>query len=224
MKKRSALIFGLLAVLLAFSMVLTGCPDPNKDDGGGGGGGNPFLGTWQATIQQSTETLTFNNDGTFTSSWGADFGGTYTANGNTAAITPNSPLASQTIATINAQGQLNYMGFVYTKVSNPGGPSGGGTFTITGYDSYQIITVTVTTQNPSSLSAWASMAQDVSHIKGMGTKAAGTSTVVWSTTPSNGTYTIIIGYQSGMTFVYKKATNVTITNGGGSASSFTTLS
>ena len=31
MKKRSALIFGLLAVVLAFSMVLAGCDDPNND-------------------------------------------------------------------------------------------------------------------------------------------------------------------------------------------------
>ena len=224
MKKRSALIFGLLAVLLAFSMVLTGCPDPNKDDGGGGGGGNPFLGTWQTTIQQYTETLTFNNDGTFTSSWGADDSGTYTVNGNTATMTFNNPSAPQATATINVVGTfITSYGDVYTKVSNPGGPGGGGTFTITGYNSQQITTVTVTTQNPSSLSAWASMTQDVSHIKGIGTKAAGTSTVVWSVTPPNGTYTIIIMYQSGG-LVYKKATNVTITNGGGSASSFTTLS
>ena len=36
MKKRSALIFGLLAALLALSMVVTGCKDPN---GGGEDGG-----------------------------------------------------------------------------------------------------------------------------------------------------------------------------------------
>ena len=35
MKKRSALIFGLLAALLALSMVLTGCPTDAEDDGGG---------------------------------------------------------------------------------------------------------------------------------------------------------------------------------------------
>ena len=33
MKKRSMLILGMLAALLAFSVVLTGCPDTNKDDG-----------------------------------------------------------------------------------------------------------------------------------------------------------------------------------------------
>jgi predicted small secreted protein len=33
MKKRGVLILGLPAALLAFSMVLTSCPDPN---GGGG--------------------------------------------------------------------------------------------------------------------------------------------------------------------------------------------
>ena len=38
MKKRSALFFGLLAAVLAFSMVLAGCEDPNGSDGDGGGG------------------------------------------------------------------------------------------------------------------------------------------------------------------------------------------
>ena len=38
MKKRSTLIFGLLAAVLAFSMVLAGCEDPNGSDGDGGGG------------------------------------------------------------------------------------------------------------------------------------------------------------------------------------------
>ena len=33
MKKKSMVIFGVLAALLAFSVVLTGCPDTNKDDG-----------------------------------------------------------------------------------------------------------------------------------------------------------------------------------------------
>ena len=33
MNKRSALIFGLLAAVLAFSLVLAGCDDPNKDNG-----------------------------------------------------------------------------------------------------------------------------------------------------------------------------------------------
>ena len=49
MKKRSTLIFGLLAALLAFSMVLAGCDDPNKDNGGGGGGPSipeGMIGTW----------------------------------------------------------------------------------------------------------------------------------------------------------------------------------
>ena len=33
MKKKSMVIFGVLAALLAFSVVLASCPDTNKDDG-----------------------------------------------------------------------------------------------------------------------------------------------------------------------------------------------
>ena len=36
MKKRSTLIFGLLAAVLAFSMVLAGCDDPNGSEDTGG--------------------------------------------------------------------------------------------------------------------------------------------------------------------------------------------
>jgi hypothetical protein len=38
MNKKNMVILGLLAALLAFSMVLTGCDDPNKDDKKSGGG------------------------------------------------------------------------------------------------------------------------------------------------------------------------------------------
>ena len=63
MKKRSALIFGLPAMVLAFSMVLAGCEDPNGGGGGGGGGGDDgitidsFVGEWEG-ITNSNATLT----------------------------------------------------------------------------------------------------------------------------------------------------------------------
>ena len=59
MKKRSALIFGLLAVVLVFSLVLAGCKDTNGGGGGdnngssGGGGGSfslSFTGAGSDTI------------------------------------------------------------------------------------------------------------------------------------------------------------------------------
>jgi hypothetical protein len=51
MKKKSIVILGLLAALLAFSMVLTGCPDSNGGGGGGGGGGEP---AWPASFVYTT--------------------------------------------------------------------------------------------------------------------------------------------------------------------------
>ena len=63
MKKRSALIFGLLAVVLAFSMVLAGCDDPNKESGstpppGGGITIASFEGEWENSFNHSTLTVT----------------------------------------------------------------------------------------------------------------------------------------------------------------------
>ena len=46
MKKKSMVIFGVLAALLAFSLVLTGCPDTSG--GGGGDGGGSGDATWPA--------------------------------------------------------------------------------------------------------------------------------------------------------------------------------
>ena len=111
MKKRSALIFGLLAVLLAFSVVLAGCDAPNKDDGGGGGGGtNQFVGTWNS----SAGTLTFRADLTATYSAGPQ-SGTYTHSGNTATLTLSTNPSNPYPATINGQGKLNCMGVEWTK-------------------------------------------------------------------------------------------------------------
>ena len=50
MKKKSSLILGMLAALLAFSLVLTGCPDPNKDDDGSETGiPAAMVGSWTAS-------------------------------------------------------------------------------------------------------------------------------------------------------------------------------
>ena len=56
MKKRSTLIFGLLAALLAFSMVLAGCKDPNNDSGETGIPAD-LQGTWTGTSVAANYTL-----------------------------------------------------------------------------------------------------------------------------------------------------------------------
>ena len=64
MKKRSALIFGLLAALLALGMAVTGCSNGSTDDGGGGaaefpaawGGTGGYAQTWGATGNPQVKT------------------------------------------------------------------------------------------------------------------------------------------------------------------------
>ena len=89
MKKFSLI---LLALALAFGMMVVGCDDGSTDDNGGQTSSNPFKGTWTGTFRNQNDflngqTVTMVIEDT-TWSWVAsnDFEveGTYTYSGNTA--------------------------------------------------------------------------------------------------------------------------------------------
>jgi hypothetical protein len=93
MKHNKVLLMGMLAVLLAFGLVLAGCDtgtgSGGNTDGGGntGGGGNPFVGKWV----DDDDTMEFKADLTWT--WidednpSKTQSGTYAPNGNTTKLT-----------------------------------------------------------------------------------------------------------------------------------------
>ena len=100
-------------------------------------------------------------------------------------------------------------------------------FTITG-DIRQNITVFVfpiSTALNNATDAANAISATPGTMKGYGSITGGTNTVNWSDAPLDGTYTIVIMLVGGQTY-YKKATNVTIANGGGTVafSSFASLS
>ena len=114
----------------------------------------------------------------------------------------------------NGSASLNW-----NSMSTAGGGGGtGGTLTITGLPSgtYAVYAIT---GNPSTYMEFATMMTSAS-----GIGAISGTTFAWGTTPSNGTYNIIL-YDNSAPTTLKKATSVTITNGGGSVAygSFVTL-
>jgi hypothetical protein len=97
----------------------------------------------------------------------------------------------------------------WNSMSAAGGGGGSNTLTITGLPSgyYAVYAIT---KNPST---YQEVMYELQNSPGIGAIISGT-TVTWSVTPPNDTYTIILGKTSGTE--YYKAANVTITNGGGS--------
>ena len=69
MKKRSTLIFGLLAALLAFSMVLAGCKDPNGDEGDAGWPA-AMEATWKHSQQVTATVIGTSALGSTITTWG----------------------------------------------------------------------------------------------------------------------------------------------------------
>jgi hypothetical protein len=99
--KNKLFLAGMLAMALAFGLIMTGCPTDTDDDDGGGGSlpATEAVGTWTKSIH----TLTINADGTGTYSYydvkvtaatlELSMGGTsmgtanYTVSGNTLTVT-----------------------------------------------------------------------------------------------------------------------------------------
>jgi hypothetical protein len=69
MKKNSIFMTGMLALLLAFGLVLAGCPTDSDDDGGGGGGGgggnidSKLVGKWSRGEGTSNITIEITSAG-----------------------------------------------------------------------------------------------------------------------------------------------------------------
>jgi hypothetical protein len=84
MKKHTLFFTGMLAVALAFGLVLVGCEDANSG-GGGGGEDTAILGTWNPDAGNTPlkYILKFETGGKLTQTVGTSSSFTYTANGST---------------------------------------------------------------------------------------------------------------------------------------------
>jgi hypothetical protein len=124
MKTKRFFLFGLLAVLLATSLVLTGC---GEDDGDGDGGGGGF--TWPVEIEgtwttSGSKTFTFSNTGPTLVESGF---GTYT--GLSGTVSATSGTFSCTFTSISVTGEYSVAnGTMTLKLTTPMGPD---TYTLT---------------------------------------------------------------------------------------------